>query len=181
MSNFKHMKIRTATSEQVHEVQRALYTLGYSWMSTVPDNNYIKFVDDCYGIETYEDDGCITRWSCCKSVATDFKNDTTEEYFLVNGEFVTKDYWTQPVTIKIHGPESEQFKKAQKEVYDRQTSYTETTYEPLPFHLKPRSEFLHERNVDIINVMLEYVTEGKRIPDDMISELTTNNAEIYNV
>lgn len=138
----------------------------------------MEFYDRAAYIYTYADDEVITHGGT-KEI---FDNHPNEEHWLADGALVPFSYWTQPytgVSFTIHGPESEQFKKAQKEFYDKVTGYTETSYEPLPFHLKPRSEFLHERNVDILNVMLEYVTEGKRIPDDMISELGKNNEEIY--
>lgn len=80
--------------------------------------------------------------------------DYYEEHFVVNGQLVTKNYWTQPKT-----PE-------QKPV------------ERPPLGLRPRNVVLHLRNKEILEAIGRYVEAGKKVPQEWIEELAQNNMEV---
>lgn len=151
MSKLKAMKFKVNSPEHSKEIQEKLFEMGYEWCN----GKKPLFTDSPALYAGYFEDNSITH---SYEVGEDFDDvgdyNCTEHFLIEDAQgkrFVTKDYWTQPVT---------------------------KTKPPLG--IVPRNIFLHQRNIEILKAAQRCLEANCLIPNEWLYELQNNLEEIKN-
>lgn len=144
----KNIKVKVTPQVRGADILLTMLAAGYKIESLAIQREII----DNVAVWVFGNDSTLI--GCLGRDDDDDAPDYYEEHFVVNGQLVTKNYWTQPRT-----PE-------QKPV------------ERPPLGLRPRRVMLHLRNKEILEAIGRYVEAGKVIPREWLNELMQNNEEM---
>lgn len=142
----KNIKVRITPQVRGADILLTMLAAGYKIESPVIQSEIISNV----AVWVFGNDSSLI--GCLGRDDDDAAPDYYEEHFVVNGQLVTKDYWTQPKT-----PE-------QKPV--------------VPIGIRPRASVQQDRMSEIIIAMGRYVEAGAKIPGEWFSELEDLNETV---
>jgi hypothetical protein len=175
----KSMKFKIRDEQHSREIQEALLAAGYGWGAG--EAKHPQYTDAGVLYAGYFGGKEIT-YSHNLQDFEDMGNYNCEEHFLFNGQFVTKDYFTQPETPT----------KAEQQYCLGCSPLTctgceqvhgtieEKLYAPLP--LQPCNEWLRDRMKQIVEHILHALEQGKVVEEQLTREahllaVILNNSE----
>lgn len=150
MSDFKAMKFKVNSPEHSKAIQEKLFEMGYKWGNKIGQT--VSFVDQ--GCLYVNSDGQVLYSADDAGTYSWFYRSTGygEEHFLVNDEFVDKNYWTQPATAP----------------------------KAVSTPLQSRKEHRIARMFALLQAMQEALADGKKVPQEWAEEFVQLNEENNN-
>jgi hypothetical protein len=156
MSNFVAMKIKVEDPTHSKAIQEKLFEMGHKWacgQTSVLHTDAPCLYLDKFGIGySYGNYGTYSF----------FNSDSAEEHFLVNGQFVTKKYWTQPATA---------FGGYSFKLGELSTCIGKLDARPAPLPLQPIAQWLTDRMKNVTEHISQALAEGCSPDNKLTREL----------